>query len=279
MSRRGLLVLMAVLATFAAACGGGAADEGAGEEGEHGEEHEVRTIEAPAATIAVDGDTADWADIAGLEVTLEAIQGQEVEPRAASVKVAHDDQYVYVLFEVNDDYNWDAEDAHLSGSSALMWAIDEGAGEHMGAEEPARNVSLGMVDIWHWELDCPLGEQSGGAVHDPGDGDPGNDGGCNFDDEWATIPDEREDDVGEGAENSLLGVWNHTDATEGAQGTWIFEMQRPLETGDPQDAQFSVGGSSLMAIAYWDPDNSPEGWDEKQHVQSSNQGWIEVTLA
>ncbi len=33
-----------------------------------------------------------------------------------------------------------------------------------------------------------------------------------------------------------------------------------------------------MALAYWDADNSPEGWDDAEHVQSSTQGWIGVTL-
>jgi len=34
-----------------------------------------------------------------------------------------------------------------------------------------------------------------------------------------------------------------------------------------------------MALAYWDPDFGPDGWEDAGHVQSGNQGWIEVTLA
>jgi hypothetical protein len=239
-----------------------------------------RALDAPSASITVDGDPADWDGIPGLDMTLEAIEGEDVEPHAATVQVAHDDEFVYVLLRVEDDYNWNPEDAHLSGSSAVMWRIDAEAGEHMGAEEPDRETSLGTVDIWHWELECAAGEETGGSVAGPGDGDLGNDSGCNFDDEWATVPDEREDDNSSTGENSLLGVWNHTDPTEDGAGDWIFEMRRPLQTGDEHDAQLEVGAASAgMAIAYWDPDFGPEGWEDDSHVQSANQGWIEVTLA
>jgi hypothetical protein len=238
---------------------------------------EMRTVEAPEANITVDGDPSDWDGIDGLELTLEAIRGEDVDAKHASIRLAHDDELLFVLFEVEDDYDWVADDPHLSGSAAVMWAIDSGAGEHMGAEEPDRDTSLGMVDIWHWELECESGARNGGAVAGPGDGsDPGDDGACNLDDEWATIPDEREDDNGNGAENSILGVWSHTDPTAGSAGTWIFEFSRPLQTGDGQDGQFTVGEKALLALAYWDPDQASDGWVDDGHVQSANQGWIEV---
>ena len=94
----------------------------------------------------------------------------------------------------------------------------------MGIEEPDRETSLGMVDIWHWELECAIGEEMGGRVAGPGDGDPGNDSGCNFDDEWSTTPENREDDNGAGAENSLLGVFTHTNPVEGADGSIADQM-------------------------------------------------------
>lgn len=275
MLRRHWLILAVAATALLAACGGGGAEPEAEEEHAEGP---PRTIEAPSAAITIDGDPSDWAAIEGLDLTLEAIRGEDVEPRAATIKVAHDDEAVYVLFEVTDDYNWNPEDAHLSGSAAVMWSIEEGAGEHMGAEEPDRETSLGMVDIWHWELECAAGAENGGSVSGPGGEDPGNDGECNLDDEWATTPDEREDDNGSGAENSLLGVWNHTSPTEDSNGDWIFELRRPLETGDEQDAQLAAGETALLALAYWDPDNSDAGWGDDEHAQSANQGWIEVML-
>jgi hypothetical protein len=272
--RTGLLAAVAAIALVMTACT--SASSPSESEGGTGD---ARTINAPEAEITVDGDAADWDDIDGLTLTLEAIADEEVDSHEASVKAAHDGEYLYVLLEVTDDYNWVADDAHLSASAAVQWAVDPEAGEHMGADEPDRETSLGIVDIWHWELECAAGEETGGEVSEPGaDADAGDDGGCNFDDEWAEVPETREDDNGSGAENSLLGVWSHSDPTADAAGTWIFEMRRPLDTGDEHDAQFAAGETALMALAYWDPDQSPEGWVDDSHVQSSNQGWIEVAV-
>ena len=70
----------------------------------------------------------------------------------------------------------------------------------------------------------------------------------------------------------------HTNQTDSGPGVWYFEVSRPLQTGDAQDAQFTVGESTLLALAYWDADFGPDGWDDSTHVQSSNQGWIQVNL-
>ncbi len=282
----------AALAVIAAACSSGdstTAGDSATDTAEptvstsdsDGDEGPVRTIAAVAADgITVDGDAADWADVEGLDMTLEAISDESVESHDATVKVAHDGTDVYVLFQVDDDYNFDPEDGHLSGAAAVQWAIDSAAAEHMGAEDDDRDTSFGMVDIWHWELECAAGEQTGGAVSEPGvDHDPGNDSACNFDDEWATIPTEREDDNTDTGENSLLGVWTHTASTADEAGTWTFEMSRPLDTGDSQDAQFAMGSTARLAVAYWDADNGPDGWEDEGHVQSANQGWIEVAFS
>lgn len=239
-------------------------------------------IEAVPALITVDGDPADWEGIEGLDFTLQAIQTETLDPKEAIIKVAFDHDFLYVLFTVVDDFDWEGSDAHMSGSAAVMWAIEAAAGPHMGTDEEGEEedyTSLGMVDIWHWELGCALGAEQGGSVSGPGEGsDPGDDGGCNFDDEWSTDPETREDDNGDGAENSLLGVFGHSNPVAGGEGAWTFEIRRPLQTGDAQDAQFAVGETVKMALAYWDPDNSPEGWDDAEHVQSSYLGWIHVTL-
>ena len=282
------LYLVAALALVTAACG----DDDAASTTAAATTTEAVTTTAPmddvlrseAATAAstVDGDASDWAGVTGLDLTLEPITSETVAPKDATIKVAYDTEFLYVLFTVGDDFNWNAEDDHLSASSAVMFAIEAAAGPHMGTDEEGEEesyTSLGMVDIWHWELGCAAGVDSGGATGaGPGDGDLGNDSGCNFDDEWSTDPETREDDNGAGAENSLLGVFGHSNPVDDGEGTWIFEMRRPLQTGDAGDAQFAVGETGLMALAYWDADNSPEGWDDPEHVQSSHLGWIEVTL-
>jgi hypothetical protein len=247
------------------------------------------TLDAASATITVDGDSSDWAGIDGVTVELEQIEipaGVDwdepgpLDPVAATLKVATDADNIYVLLEVPDDYDFVADDHNLSASGNVMFLIDDGAGAHMGAGDDDLELGLGMVDIWHWELDCAAGAMSGGG--DPGSGD---DPDCNLDDEYATDPETREDDGGgddpnPDAENSIAGVWDHTARSEGvgADGTWIFEMSRPLQTGDPEDAQFASGGTAMVALAYFDADETLEGWTDTGHLQSSESGWIEVTL-
>ena len=250
---------------------------------DHDDDHAAaRMLDAPAAAITVDGDISDWAGIDGLDMTLVDIEGEDVDDQEANVKVAHDGEYLYVLFAVPDDYDFVLEDHKLSPAIGVMWAIDSAAGPAMGATDEDQETSLGMVDIWHWELDCVAGEGQGGRVGGPGDGKPaGNDDACNFDDEYSTDPETREDDGNDseaGAENSLLGVWMHTNPVTDGEGTWYFEMSRPLQTGDAQDAQFTVGGTGLLAMAYWDPDVSVEGWDDATPVVSAVDGWIGVAL-
>lgn len=282
---RGLVGVLGILLAALALAGCGGDDDGAEGTAESTpaaqpplEDRPERAIEARPAEIVVDGDPSDWEGILGLSILLEPIEGSDVEIKDASIRVAYDDEFVYTLFTVIDDYNWDPGDVKLSAAGALMWNVDPAAGPHMGAVEPSGAPGVGLVDLWHWELECASGEQHGGAVNGPGDGDPGNDGECNLDDEWAASALEREDDNGATAENSLLGVWTHTDPNADAEGTWFFEARRPLVTGDEQDAQFEAGEgeTAQVALAYWDPDNSTEGWQGAEHAQSSNAGWISV---
>ncbi len=254
------------------------------------------TFEAETAAITVDGDDADWSAIEGVTVPLKQINIDELDPAQwaeldldpgelppvdATLKVATDDENIYVLFEVPDgfDYNPDPEQHNFSASIAVMFRIDDAATAHMGVEEEDIKTSLGVVDIWHWELDCGPEVSAGGG--DPGSGD---DPDCNFDDEYAPTPEDREDDGGGDTpnnptgENSLAGVWKHTATAPGGDGVWIFEMSRPLDTGDTQDAQFASGGTANMALAYFDPSETAEGWTDAGHLQSADKGWIEVAL-
>ncbi len=199
----------------------------------------------------------------------------EVDDIEADLRVAIDSERIYVLMEVPDDYDFVPDNHKLAAAIGVMFRIDEPAAPHMGTTEEDQDTSLGKVDIWHWELDCGPGALSGGN-----DIASGNDPDCNMDDEYSTTPEEREDDGTANAENSLAGVWDHTARAQGngADGTWIFEMSRPLNTGDPDDAQFTPGGTAAIALAYWDADETDAGWTDAGHIQSSSSGWIEVTL-
>ena len=258
---------------------------------------EAIKLEAAKAAITVDGSDADWADIDGATIDLKQIDISKLDPAqvqdleidigdlpatSATLKVATDDTNIYVLVEVEDafDYNPDPLQHNFSPALGVMFRIDSDAPPTMGVEVDDLETSLGVVDIWHWELDCGPGQMTGGAGVVGGD-DPT----CNFDDEYAPNPEDREDD-GKGdianatGENSLAGVWNHTAADQGAgaAGTWIFEMSRPLQTGDSQDAQLVAGAIAYMALAYFDPSETSEGWTDAGHLQSADAGWIEVSL-
>jgi hypothetical protein len=236
---------------------------------------------AAMSSITVDGDTSDWSDVVPVSVRLQQIRpipGREVgkiDPIDINLRVASDGERIYVLVEVPDDYDYNTEDHKFSPALAVMFRIDDQAAPHMGATEEDMSASLGKVDIWHWQLDCGPGVLSGGV---PGTG--GNDQLCNFDDEYSTTPSVREDDVSVQAENSLAGMWEHTARNQGAgaDGIWIFEMSRRLFTGDPDDAQLTPGGTTNMALAFWDADETADGWTDIGHLQSASGGWIEVKL-
>lgn len=245
----------------------------------------VRSLKAGTATIALDGKATDWAAVPGLEVALKPLPkeqwGRDVttagKPVTATVKVANTATTVYVLVTVPDTFSYDPKNHNKSAALAVEWAVDAGAGVAMGALKPELKKSGGLVDLWHWELDCGPGVLSGGKFP------TGNDPKCNLDDEYATLTDEREDDE---KDSSLTGSWDHTGRAQGpeATGMWVFEIARPLNTGDPQDAQFTAGGTSRLAIAYWDGNEGRAkdgGWSDTGHVVSAIDAdeWIEVTFA
>jgi len=254
------------------------------------------TIDAAAATITIDGDASDWADIAATAVMLEQLdlsllppeQADEIEfgpmdPIEVQLRVANDADNIYLLVEVPTAYDYVADDHGLSPAIAVQSKIVAEASEHMGSEDGDLFISTGMVDIWHWELDCGPGELSGGGASAEGSVAGGDDEACNMDDEYSTTPEMREDDGGgdepnEAAENSLLGSWSHSSADIGGDGTWVFEMARPLSTGDPQDAAWEAGGMAELVLAWWDPNETEEGWSDAGHLTNAYDGWITVNL-
>ena len=244
---------------------------------------QARRLDVGSATITLDGQMDDWASVPGLEVPLTGIPEEfredptAAEDVTATLKVAADGTNVYVLVAVPAAFNYVADNHDMSAALAVMWQIDGAATPQMAAGGADLKESTGTVDIWHWELDCGPGELSGGVFP------TGNDPDCNLDDEYATLLDEREDDA---ADSSLTGAWDHSARAQGAgaDGTWVFEIARPLDTGDPHDAQFAAGGTALIAVAYWAADETPEGWTASGHAVSvaadeGLDGWIEVAFA
>jgi hypothetical protein len=254
------------------------------------------SIDAASAAITIDGDASDWADVEGTAVNLVQLDLSLLPPEQADeiefgpiddievmFKVANDADNIYMLVEVPTAYDYVADDHKLSPAIAVQAKIVPEASTHMGSEEADLFISTGMVDIWHWELDCGPGELSGGGASAEGSVAGGDDEACNMDDEYSTTPEMREDDGGgdepnEAAENSLLGSWSHSAADIGGDGTWVFEMARPLSTGDPQDAAWEAGGMAELVLAWWDPNETGEGWSDAGHLTNAYDGWITVNL-
>ena len=223
--------------------------------------------------IVVDGLVGDWAGIPATNLTLiRPLATTERIVDGLSLKLAYDDANIYVLAMIKDDFDYNATDHTQSGSLAVLWQIDPAATPDMGGGN-------GNVDIWHWELDCGPGVLSGYNLGS------GNDPACNLDDEWASSISNRRDD---GVANELYGVWSHTNrSAPGSLGYWIFEMRRSLRTTDTlnQDRQFNVSEAAGLSIAYWDPDETPTGWNPWGHFTTCKDpatldfSWINVTFA
>jgi len=227
---------------------------------------DAREYTASTGAITIDGSPDDWSALPTFPLTLTSLDGRR--QLEADFQVAVDDDELFMLVRVFDDYNATLGEHHVSGSFAVLWAIDEAAGPHMGTDGIDYGTSLGMVDIWHWEIDCGPGVLSGGFNRT----EDGNDPACNLDDEYALTPFEREDDDGD---NLLTGAYDHQARAQGedAAGAWYWELKRPLVTGDAQDAQFAHGETAQMALAYWDPDETDTGWTDAGYLQSSDLGW------
>ena len=114
----------------------------------------------------------------------------------------------------------------------------------------------------------------------------GNDHTSNSDDEFSVHPCIRDDDASSKAHlssylqrdmytyrNQLRYAWSHSAinsyqypfATNGADGTYIFEFSRPLTTNENTDAQFSVGGDGYYSFALWVPPAVGSEWIAAGH--------------
>src|SRR3972149_6150350 len=171
-----LLVTAAAIMALAMACGGGdkkestpspeattaptTAPTATPREAGHVDISDI-AVDAASATITVDGDDSDWDSIEGATIPLKQIdvdewdpvQVQDLEidigplpPVDATLKVAVDEENIYVLMEVPDgfDYNPDPLQHNFSASIAVMFRIAEARPAHMGVEEPDLGASLGF---------------------------------------------------------------------------------------------------------------------------------------
>ena len=229
-----------------------------------GEEGTVEDVfyKAPKlnSSITIDGDEEDWEGVPAIEIELYSWTGVEVEDKfVIDFKVAYDSNYIYYLVEIADHYAFNASDSALTPALGIATSINATTAAHMGAPDATDlATSTGMVDIMHWDIQTEPGVVVGGnSTSGQGEG--------NLDDEYATIPANRYADDGSRGENSYTGTYIHSNATQGAEGHYTFEIRRDLTTDDPNDAQYIEGQQYEFNVAYWTPDQSEDGWSPTGH--------------
>ena len=128
----------------------------------------------------------------------------------------------------------------------------------------------------------------------------GNDHTSNSDDEFSVHPCIRDDDASSKDHlssylqrdmytyrNQLRYAWSHSAinsyqypfASNGANGTYVFELSRPLMTNENTDVQFSVGGDGYYSFALWVPPEVGSEWTAAGHyVAPTDYQFGKVTL-
>ena len=228
--------------------------------------------------VTVDGKPDEWKDVPQIDVTLEsAVEGTSTT--SAHLKAMFSDKDIAFLFIVDDDFDYEdvskGGSHHGSGAVALLFVLEGGADAAFmgGASTDPNNryrndTSVGTVDIWHFELDW--GENTKDTVGDM----------------WADMPGNQREDKGT-EPSQISGAWSFvpksgTTKSNGTEGTWYFEMMRPLTTNDNEDVQFEKGQKYFMNMAYWDADFDGEhsGWaDEDHRVLDETEDVIELSLS
>ncbi len=233
--------------------------------------HQATAYKATKITsgdIKIDGDSSDWSDIPAADLELESYKKLPGEYKI-DVKIAYDGTTVYFLVEIPDEYFFTAGNPEMSPALAMATPINASEGAHMGApSEDNLDKSEGFVDIMHWETG--LGEH-GVVAGDNGTATGKGIGG--LDDEFASTPFDRHDDVGE---NGWTGVWDHTTTTytNGDAGKYIFEYSRSMNAAEDTDASYKDGGESEIFFAYWNPQETGDGWTANGHY--TNEGALVV---
>ncbi|XP_041018338.1 uncharacterized protein LOC121260499 [Juglans microcarpa x Juglans regia] len=260
--------------------------------------------------ITLDGHADDWKDIDGfafpLLPALDPDEDDEYKGGKMTVKALHDGHDVFFMLQVDGDYVYSKGNSNKCPSISLMFQIGEGASYHsMGGCTEGKDTCTNKtckgheVDIMHFSIGNAIpGRLYGGNPIDNRDGYGGDRFG-HLVDLYAWTPHCRYlDGTGPSgndtsAQNEWKGAWWHSSfsvhsgfveedspyASDGQKGTYYFEFSRPLRTMDrlQQDAQFTLGGSSKMSVAFWYPlDGKP--WHGSGHY-SINCDWVPLDIS
>ncbi|KAK9941494.1 hypothetical protein M0R45_007200 [Rubus argutus] len=260
--------------------------------------------------ITLDGHADDWKDMDGFEFSLLPALDPDAENEyrggKMTVKALHDGRDVFFMVQVDGDYAYSKGENNKCPSVALMFQIGEDATYHNmgGCKEGVdsctnKTCKTHEVDIMHFSIGNAIpGRLYGGNPIDNRDGNGGDRFG-HLVDLYAWNPHCRYLDGisssgnDSSAQNDWKGAWWHSSlnvhsdfveedspyASDGQKGTFYFEFSRPLRTMDhlQQDAQFTIGGSSKMSVAFWYPvDGKP--WHGSGHYSVSCD-WVPLDIS
>lgn len=252
----------------------------------------IESITCVPVTVAptLDANTDDWSSVEVFEAPLTGAMTTVPYPQGngnAKIQCVYDAENVYFLFEVPGSYRFSTEDNHLCAAVSTMFKMGEEAelfnmggcplAEAYECESAPEGCAPYKVDIGgHWELrTTTMGELYGT------NNATGNDLVANNDDEYAVSPYCRFDDDDAKAANEWSGAWNHTNAIEASDGSYIFEMSRSLTTASNEtDAQLKAGTAIDFGFAFWDPlEMDASGWTDSGHyVTGCSADWISLRL-
>lgn len=260
--------------------------------------------------ITLDGHADDWKDIDGLDSSLLPALDPDDDKKYTggkmTVKALHDGNDMFFLLQVDGNYAYTKGDNKKCPSVALMFPIgDEATYHNMGGCKEGtgtcnRKTCKGHeVDIMHFSIGNAIpGRLYGGNPLDNGEGNGGDRFGhlvdlyswnphCRYLD--GTGPSGNDSS----GQNNWKGAWWHSSfnvhsgfveedspyTSDSQKGTYFFEFSRPLRTMDrlQQDAQFTIGGSSKMAVAFWYPVDG-NSWHGSGHY-SVNCDWIPLDIS
>ncbi|KAJ8565826.1 hypothetical protein K7X08_008402 [Anisodus acutangulus] len=257
--------------------------------------------------ITLDGQVDDWKDIDGsafsLLPALDPDEDKAYNGGKMTVKASHDGKEVFFMLQVDSDYTYSEGFSNKTASVAFMFQIGENASYHRmgGCEGPDTCTNKSCkgheVDLMHFSIGKAIpGRLYGGNLVDNSEGNGGDRFGhlgdvygwnphCRYLDGYGPSGNDTS------AQNDWKGTWWHSSLTDSGfvkddspysssnqSGAYYFEFSRSLRTMDhlQQDAQFTIGKTSKMSVAFWYPiDGKP--WHGSGHFSISCD-WIQLDI-
>ncbi|XP_069147464.1 uncharacterized protein [Solanum lycopersicum] len=228
--------------------------------------------------ITLDGQVDDWKDMDGSAFSvlpaLDPDADKAYNGGKMTVKASHDGKDVFFMLQVDGDYTYSEGYSNKTASVALMFQIGENASYHrMGGceEEPDTCTSKSCkgheVDLMHFSIGKAIpGRLYGGNLLDNSEGNGGDRFG-HLVDLYCWNPHCRYLD-GYGPSGFIKDDSPYSSSNQ--SGAYYFEFSRPLRTMDrlQQDAQFTIGKTSKMSVAFWYPENG-KPWHGSGHFSIS----------